>query len=118
MVKLMGKAELLDCIRNPWPAWAPLLDQAILLKPSCLEPIEFRYLRERASWTASEAMRALGVSSYVTVSRWETGDRRIPLPTEWQFPLLVRPSPPLGWLALSWGRGGRWCFTGEAATTG
>jgi len=85
----MGQSEILDCIRNPWPVWAPLLDQAILLNPSRLEPIEIRYLRERASWTASEAMRALGVSSNVTISRWETGDRRIPLPTEKLFRLLV-----------------------------
>lgn len=89
MVKLMGQSEILDCIRNPWPAWAPLLDQAILLKPSRLEPIEFRYLRERASWTASEVTRALGVSSNVTISRWETGARRIPFPTEKLFRLLV-----------------------------
>jgi DNA-binding transcriptional regulator YiaG len=89
MFNIVIQSEIFDCIRNLWPAWAPLLDHAILLKPSRLEPIEFRYLRERASWTASEVMRALGVSSNVTISRWETGARRIPLPTEMLFRLLV-----------------------------
>jgi DNA-binding transcriptional regulator YiaG len=89
MVKTIGQSEILDSIRNSWPPWAPLLDQALLLKPSRLEPIEFRYLRERASWNASDAVHALGVSSTVTISRWETGSRRIPLPTERLFRLLV-----------------------------
>jgi len=89
VVKTIGKPEILDCIRNTWPPWAPLLDQAILFKPSPLEPIEFRYLRERASWNASDVVHALGVSSNVTISRWETGARRIPLPTERLFRLFV-----------------------------
>ena len=89
MVKMIGRSEILDSIRDSWPPWAPLLDQAILLKPSRLEPIEFRYLRERASWNASDVVHALGVSSNVTISRWETGARRIPLPTEKLFRLLV-----------------------------
>jgi transcriptional regulator with XRE-family HTH domain len=80
---------MLDCVRNRRPPWAPQLDQAILFKPFRLEPIEFRYLRERASWTASDVVHALGVSSNVTISRWETGARRIPLPTERLFRLLV-----------------------------
>lgn len=89
MVKILGKSEILHCIRNGWAPWAPLLDQAILFKPSRLEPIEFRYLRERASWNASDVVHALGMSSNVTISRWETGARRIPAPTERLFRLLV-----------------------------
>jgi DNA-binding transcriptional regulator YiaG len=89
MVKIVRKYEIAHCISNRWPPWAPLLDQAILFKPSRLEPIEFRYLRERAAWKASDVVHALGVSSNVTVSRWETGVRRIPLPTERLFRLLV-----------------------------
>jgi DNA-binding transcriptional regulator YiaG len=79
----------LDFIRNGWPPWAPLLDHAILFKPYRLEPIEFRYLRERALWTAANLLPALGVCSNVTISRWETGTRRIPLPTDKLFRLLV-----------------------------
>jgi transcriptional regulator with XRE-family HTH domain len=66
-----------------------LLDQAILFKPCRLEPVEFRYLRERAFWTASDLGHALGVSSNVIISRWENGARRTPFPTERLFRLLV-----------------------------
>ena len=89
LVKLVAQSDVSDSIRNGWPPWAPLLDQAILFKPCRLEPIEFRYLRERASWTASDLMHALGVSTNVTISRWENGARRIPFPTERLFRLLV-----------------------------
>jgi len=51
--------------------------------------VEFRYLRERASWTASDLVHALGVSSNVIISRWENGTRRIPFPTDRLFRLLV-----------------------------
>jgi transcriptional regulator with XRE-family HTH domain len=89
LVKLIAQSDILDSIRNGWPPWAPLLDRAILFKPCRLEPVEFRYLRERASWTASDLMHALGVSSNVTISRWENGARHIPFPTERLFRLLV-----------------------------
>jgi DNA-binding transcriptional regulator YiaG len=85
MIKVIDR----HLLRYGWPSWAPLLDQAVLSKPSPLEPVEFRFLRERASWTASDVVQALGVSSNVTVSRWETGARRIPLPTERLFRLIV-----------------------------
>lgn len=77
----VGKAET--------PLWAPLLDGALLAKPSILKPSELRYLRLRAGWTALEVAQALGVSSNVTVSRWEAGARRIPKPTERLFRLLM-----------------------------
>ena len=89
MVRIIGKPDILDFIRNGWAPWAPLLDQAILFKPCRLEPVEFRYLRERAFWTASDLGHALGVSSNVIISRWENGARRIPFPTERLFRLLV-----------------------------
>jgi transcriptional regulator with XRE-family HTH domain len=66
-----------------------LLDQAVLLKPSRLDPLELRYLRERLSWTAADLAHALGVASNVTICRWETGVRRIPLPTERLFRMVV-----------------------------
>jgi len=86
---MTGQSAISDCFRNRWPSWAPLLDQAILLKPSPLEPLELRYLRERVSWTGTDLAHALGVSSNVTICRWETGVRRIPQPTERLFRMLV-----------------------------
>lgn len=72
-----------------WPRWAPLLDRALLAKPSDLQPQELHYLRHRAGWTEADVARVLGVSSNVTVARWESGTRRMPRPTERLFRLLL-----------------------------
>ena len=85
----LSSCHLRQLIEDGWPTWAPLLDQAVLAKPSPLDPIELRYLRLRAGWSASELVKALGVSSNVTVSRWEGGARRIPAPTQRLLRLLV-----------------------------
>lgn len=71
------------------PSWTPLLDRALLLKPSALEPAELRYLRLRVGWTAVEVGQGLGIGSNVTVARWEGGARQIPHPTERLYRLLV-----------------------------
>ena len=71
------------------PSWTPLLDQALLLKPSLLEPVELRYLRVRAGWSGQELAQSLGVGSNVTVARWESGARRIPPPTERLLRLII-----------------------------
>jgi DNA-binding transcriptional regulator YiaG len=89
LVNIISKSEISAFIRNGWPPWAPLLDRAILFKPCRLERAEFRYLRERVSWIASDLVHRLGVSSDVIISRWETGARHIPFPTERLFRLLV-----------------------------
>lgn len=81
-----------------FPSWAPLLDQALLLKPSPLVPAELRYLRHRAGWSGHELAQGLGVGSNVSVARWESRARRIPRPTERLFRLLIAGS--LGSLSL------------------
>lgn len=88
----------LELLLKEAPPWTPLLNRALLLKPSELEPNELRYLRLRVGWTAAAAARALGVGSNVTVARWEGGARRIPRPTERLFRLWVASvlgTPPL-----------------------
>ncbi len=85
----IGPSYLRSINKGTPPAWASLLDRAILGKPSDLVPAELRYLRLRAGWTASELSQALGVSSKVTVARWESGARRLPKPTERLFRVLA-----------------------------
>lgn len=88
----------LEQAREKPPPWTPLLQRALLLKPSDLDRHELRYLRLQAGWTAAEVARALGVGSNVTVARWEGGARRMPRPTERLFRLLVASvlgTPPL-----------------------
>lgn len=82
-------ATLRQIKRQSSPAWAALLDRAILFKPSLLEPAEIRYLRQRAGWVGTEAAQVLGVSSNVIVARWESGTRKMPKPTERLFRLLA-----------------------------
>ncbi len=103
----------LEPILKEAPRWAPLLDRALLLKPSALEPNELRYLRLRVGWTAAEVAQARGVGSNVTVARWEGGARRIPRPTEQLFRLFVASAlgaPPLRTLLMqfrsSWRQAG------------
>lgn len=74
------------------PGWASLLDRALLLKPSPLEPAELRYLRSRVGWSGQELAQSLGVGSNITVARWENGARRIPCPTERLLRLLIANS--------------------------
>ena len=85
----ISRSHLLQVLRGQPPAWASLLDRAILAKPVDLEPIELRYLQRRAGWTATDVAQGLGVSSNVIVSRWESGMRRMPKPTERLFRLMV-----------------------------
>lgn len=85
----VGDALLLSAARGGALGRAPLLDRSILSKPARLEPTELLYLRLRAGWTGPEVARALGVSSNVTVSRWESGARHMPKPTERLFRLLM-----------------------------
>jgi transcriptional regulator with XRE-family HTH domain len=59
-------------------------------KKACrLEPVEFRCLRKRAPWTASDLEHALGVCYNVTISSWETGSRSIPVAIDRLFRLHV-----------------------------
>lgn len=85
----ISSAHLRAIAASAHPPWLPLLDRALLAKPSNLDAEELRYLRLRAGWTASEIAHALGVSSNVTVSRWESGTRRLPQPTERLFRVLM-----------------------------
>ena len=80
---------LLSIINGTAAPWIPLLDRALLAKPSDLEPTELRYMRARTGWSEADLAQALGVSSNVTVSRWESGTRRIPRPTERLFRVLA-----------------------------
>lgn len=86
---LIRAQDLESLCRERSPGWASLLDRALLAKPSDLDAAELRYLRRRAGWTEGDVARVLGISSNVTVARWESGARRIPRPTERLFRLLL-----------------------------
>ena len=85
----VSNSLLLSIIKGTAAPWISLLDRTLLAKPSDLEPIELQYLRARTGWSEADLAQALGVSSNVTVSRWESGTRRIPRPTERLFRVLA-----------------------------
>lgn len=79
----------------------PAIDRLVLViarqlirKPSTLTPAEFRFLRKSVGWSAVDTSRWLGTTKE-TISRWENGQRPIPLVADHALRALVASRKPI-----------------------